>query len=58
MSDNMIQFVMDRKGHDYRYAVNYDKIAKLGFKPSHDFTSNLIDTIHWYKSNPNWWPSN
>ena len=57
MSENMIQFVMDRKGHDYRYAVNYNKIAKLGFEPNKDFTSNLIDTINWYKANPNWWPS-
>jgi len=58
MSDNMIQFVTDRKGHDYRYAVNYDKIAKLGFKPINNFSSNLLDTINWYKSNPKWWTNN
>jgi len=58
MSDSLVQFVTDRKGHDYRYAVNYGKIKKLGYKPLGDFSTDLVDTINWYRNNPNWWPSN
>jgi len=57
ISDSLVQFVTDRKGHDYRYAVNYEKIKKLGYKPLGDFSTDLIDTINWYRNNPNWWPS-
>jgi dTDP-glucose 4,6-dehydratase len=57
IKEDMIQFVTDRKGHDFRYAVNYDKIKKLGYKPENDFSRLLKDTVDWYKNNQNWWPS-
>jgi len=50
-----LKFITDRKGHDQRYSVNYSKIEKLGFQPVRDFNRLLIETIAWYKSNPNWW---
>jgi dTDP-glucose 4,6-dehydratase len=57
IKEDMIQFVTDRKGHDFRYAVNYDKIKKLGYKPENDFSRLLKDTVDWYKNNQNWWPA-
>ena len=50
-----IEFVEDRKGHDWRYALNCDKIKKLGFIPEHSFEQALKETIKWYKNNSWWW---
>lgn len=47
--DKLITFVEDRKGHDYRYAVNFSKLNKnLGFVPSINFIENLEKTIDFY----------
>lgn len=45
-----IEFVDDRKGHDYRYSVDYSKIMKLGFKPEIELESGLEKTFNWYKA--------
>ncbi|WP_234571395.1 dTDP-glucose 4,6-dehydratase [Rhodohalobacter sp. 614A] len=46
---NLISFVTDRLGHDYRYAVNASKIKKeLGWKPSQDFDNMLRQTVRWF----------
>lgn len=46
---NLISFVTDRPGHDYRYAVNASKIKKeLGWKPSQDFDNMLRETVRWF----------
>jgi len=51
-----IEFVEDRKGHDFRYSVNNDKVSlNLGFKPQIDFEFGILQTIEWYKNNQNWW---
>ncbi len=50
-----IEFVKDRPGHDFRYALDFAKIKKLGFKPSKNFDKNLKETIDWYKENEAWW---
>ena len=55
VKEDMIQFVTDRKGHDFRYAVNYDKIRNLGYKPENNFSRLLKETVDWYKNNQNWW---
>lgn len=55
LSDNFIQHVADRMGHDFRYAVNTEKIRTLGFKPSHSFEAALDETIAWYRQNAAWW---
>lgn len=53
---NLIQFVDDRPGHDTRYAINANKIAKeLDWKPRHDFQSGLKQTVQWYLNNQEWW---
>ena len=55
-SDSSINFVPDRKGHDFRYSVNYEKIAiNCGYKPSRIFQDSIKDTIEWYRKNEFWW---
>lgn len=48
-SQKLIKFIKDRKGHDYRYSVNYQKLSStLGWEPSIDIDANLTKTIKWY----------
>src|SRR3989338_7430155 len=55
-SENMIEHVDDRLGHDRRYSVDWSKINKeLGWKPSRNFEDNITFTINWYKQNETWW---
>lgn len=44
----LIQFVSDRLGHDFRYAVDCSKIKKLGWEPDENFSKHLRETINWY----------
>jgi dTDP-glucose 4,6-dehydratase len=51
-----IDFVADRKGHDFRYSVDWTKINRdLGYEPLVSFEDGLADTINWYRSNEEWW---
>ncbi|MBT4870854.1 MAG: dTDP-glucose 4,6-dehydratase, partial [Candidatus Diapherotrites archaeon] len=46
--EEMIEYVEDRKGHDFRYAIDFSKITKeLGWKPQHNFGQGLVETINW-----------
>ena len=45
----LIQFVPDRPGHDWRYAVDSAAIRKLGWKPKISFEEGLQKTVEWYK---------
>lgn len=50
-SEELISFVEDRKGHDYRYAINSSKIQKeLGWTPSVTFEEGIKKTIEWYNN--------
>ena len=49
--ENMIEFVEDRLGHDFRYAINCDKLKLLGWKPKYDFGEAISYTIAWYTKN-------
>jgi dTDP-glucose 4,6-dehydratase len=55
LNDDRLIFVKDRPGHDYRYAINFDKLSKLNWKPNEKFDSLLNDTIKWYIDNQEWW---
>ncbi len=55
--DALIQRVPDRPGHDRRYAVNCDKIGRIGWKPKHRFDEAMVETIQWYVRNESWWRS-
>lgn len=53
--DDAIEFVKDRPGHDFRYAISSSKIRKeLGWEPKVDFINGLSHTIQWYVDNPNY----
>lgn len=55
-SEDMIEFVKDRPGHDRRYAVDWTKIqTELGWKPSVTLEQGLEKTIRWYSENEAWW---
>ncbi|HUD10494.1 MAG TPA: dTDP-glucose 4,6-dehydratase [Candidatus Saccharimonadales bacterium] len=51
------EHVVDRPGHDLRYAIDASKIrTELGWVPNYtDFRTGLADTIAWYKTNSAWW---
>jgi dTDP-glucose 4,6-dehydratase len=53
--ESMIRTVIDRPGHDIRYALDFNKIQKLGWKPSEDFENNFKKTVMWYVENKWWW---
>ena len=47
--DDLIVSVTDRLGHDFRYAVNYQKInGDWGWRPKHKFNDALVRTVEWY----------
>lgn len=51
-----IEYVEDRKGHDLRYSLNFDKITReLGYSPMVTFEAGFNETINWYKTNTDWW---
>ncbi len=53
---NLITFVEDRPGHDFRYAVDDKKVrTELGWAPSHDLADGLAATVAWYLENQWWW---
>jgi len=52
----LITFVKDRPGHDFRYSLNIKKIRKdLGWKPKKDIHNGLRETVKWYIENEEWW---
>tara|TARA_A100001037_G_C15106979_1_gene616940 strand:+ start:751 stop:1743 length:993 start_codon:yes stop_codon:yes gene_type:complete len=52
-SEDLIEFVEDRPGHDFRYSMNSQKISdELGWKLESSFEKGLENTIHWYLDNP------
>lgn len=55
ITENLISFVKDRKGHDKRYGINPEKISKeLGWLPETKFEDGIISTINWYLKNQQW----
>jgi len=55
-SEEMIEYVKDRPGHDKRYAIDFSKAEKeLGWNPEVDFNEGLKKTVEWYKNNKEWW---
>ncbi|KKQ52525.1 MAG: dTDP-glucose 4,6-dehydratase [Parcubacteria group bacterium GW2011_GWD2_38_11] len=54
--ESWIEYVEDRKGHDKRYAINFDKIRnELGWQPQMTFEDGIEKTIAWFQENEKWW---
>jgi len=54
-SDNLINYVTDRAGHDLRYAIDATKIKnELGWEPSLQFEEGIEKTVKWYLDNQEW----
>ena len=52
----LITFVQDRPGHDFRYAIDSTKLQnRLGWTPKETFESGIKKTIQWYLDNKTWW---
>lgn len=52
---NRIQFVVDRPGHDRRYAMDISKIQReLGWAPRHSLADGLRATVEWFLAHPDW----
>jgi len=53
---DLIEFVADRPGHDFRYAIDISQTTKeIGWVPKISFEEGLASTIRWYLENKNWW---
>lgn len=51
-----IEYIPDpRPNHDFRYALNTDKLKRTGFRPSMEIMKHFEATVNWYKNNVNWW---
>lgn len=56
-SEEMIEYVTDRPGHDRRYAIDASKIKSLGWFPEYSrekFEQGLHETVEWYQNNTEW----
>lgn len=54
--ESLITYVEDRKGHDFRYAIDFSKAEnELGWRPSVTFEEGLESTVKWYLDNMEWW---
>ena len=55
-SEDLIEFVTDRPGHDRRYAIDPTKIHnELGWLPATKFNDGIKKTINWYLTHKSWW---
>jgi dTDP-glucose 4,6-dehydratase len=52
---DLIEYVADRPGHDYRYSLDISKISTMGWRPQVDFRTGMERTIRWYVENESWW---
>lgn len=54
-SEKLISYVTDRAGHDFRYAIDSNKLmTELGWKPSVTFEEGLEKTVNWFLNNEEW----
>ncbi|HPS92148.1 MAG TPA: dTDP-glucose 4,6-dehydratase [Methanothrix sp.] len=56
LSEDQIEFVEDRPGHDVRYSLDSTKIREeLGWHPLENFAEGIRKTANWYLQNRDWW---
>ena len=55
-SEDLIEFVEDRPGHDFRYSMDSEKTKKeMNWKTKVNFEEGIKKTVEWYLSNREWW---
>ena len=55
-SESLITYVKDRPGHDWRYAIDANRVeSELGYSPQHDFATGIRATVDWMLDNEAWW---
>jgi len=54
-SDDLIEYVTDRPGHDRRYSLGSEKVRALGWEAQVRFDEGLERTVAWYRDNTEWW---
>ena len=57
LDESMIEFVDHRLGHDFRYAINGQKLKSLGWIRKHSLEKDLPKVVEWFKTNEWWWKS-
>lgn len=56
VDEDVITYVTDRPGHDFRYAIDSSRAERdLGWKPELNFKQGLHETVAWYRDNRWWW---
>ncbi|MHB1467750.1 MAG: dTDP-glucose 4,6-dehydratase [Solirubrobacteraceae bacterium] len=54
-SEDLIEHVTDRLGHDRRYSLSSERVRALGWEPQVRFEEGLADAVRWYRENGAWW---
>jgi dTDP-glucose 4,6-dehydratase len=54
-SEELIEYVADRPGHDRRYSLDSEKVRALGWEAQVRFDEGLERTVAWYRDNREWW---
>ena len=55
-AESLIEFVTDRAGHDWRYAIDATRImSELGYSPVETFETGIARTLDWFLDNEDWW---
>lgn len=54
-SEELIEHVKDRPGHDRRYSLSSDRVRSLGWEPKIRFSQGIGATVDWYRDNEWWW---
>jgi dTDP-glucose 4,6-dehydratase len=56
LGEEAIEYVPDRPGHDFRYALDNSKVEReLGWRPETRFEDGLSLVVDWYREHPEWW---
>ena len=54
-STSLLTYVVDRPGHDRRYAINFQKLQnEIGWNPTLNFQEGITQTVRWYLEHPEW----
>ena len=54
LDDTFVEYVADRPGHDFRYALNIDKIRGLGWEPEIHVEEGIKETVNWFLKHRDW----